>query len=508
MYALYARQSRDKKDSISIESQFEFCMREVPLKTQVKKYEDRGFSGKNTDRPGFQQMMADIRNGLIKKVVVYRLDRMSRSILDFARIIEEFNRYGVEFISTTEKFDTSTPIGKAMLSIVMVFAQLERETIQQRITDNYYERGKKGMFLGGNVPFGFELQRTKIDGVKTNKLVPTEDIQHVIDMYQKYAHSNYSLGAISDHLNQSGVKTSLGNHWDSAKISRLLRNPVYVKADVSIYNYFKNKRCIIHNDIDEFNGERGIYLYGKSIDNTTKFSNLEGYHVVIAPHEGVIDSSIWLACQKKLDANRQIKNKGTSQHSWLSGLVKCGKCGYAMSVNKAILSPKKNIYATYFRCSGRVLRKVCDAESIRVDEVESRVTKEIFDFIKILNNTIKEEDSKNNPKVNELQIAIANKETEIENLIDNLAKAKGAAMKYINQRIEQLDKELLELREELVSCSAKSINSERVVELNSIMEHWDAFDLEAKKAICRRWIEQITVEKIGEEISTHIDWGY
>ena len=128
--AVYGRQSVDRKDSISIESQIEFC--EYELKGEsYKAYTDKGYSGKNTDRPKFQQLMADIQKGLIKKVVVYKLDRISRSILDFATMMEEFQKYNVEFVSSTEKFDTSTPMGRAMLNICIVFAQLERETIQK-----------------------------------------------------------------------------------------------------------------------------------------------------------------------------------------------------------------------------------------------------------------------------------------------------------------------------------------------------------------------------------------
>ena len=144
MVAIYARQSVDKKDSISIESQIDFCRHEC-FPEECKVYEDRGFSGKNINRPAFSQMMQDIKAGLINKVIVYKLDRISRSLLDFANIIDQFHHYSVEFNSTQEKFDTSTPMGNAMLSITMVFAQLERETIQQRVTDNYYQRGKSGV---------------------------------------------------------------------------------------------------------------------------------------------------------------------------------------------------------------------------------------------------------------------------------------------------------------------------------------------------------------------------
>ena len=127
--AIYSSQPADRKDSISIEGQIEFC-----------KYELRGGSFKNTDRPKFHELLADIKRGLIKKVVVYKLDRISRSILDFATMMETFQAYNVEFVSSTEKFDTSPPMGRAMLNICIVFAQLEQKTIQKRVTDAYYSR--------------------------------------------------------------------------------------------------------------------------------------------------------------------------------------------------------------------------------------------------------------------------------------------------------------------------------------------------------------------------------
>ena len=129
--AIYPRQSVDKRDSVSIESQIEFCKYELKGES-YREYPDKGYSGKNTDRPHFQEMVRDIEQGLISKVVVYKLDRISRSIIDFANMMEFFQKYNVEFVSATEKFDTSTPMGRAMLNICIVFAQLERETIQRR----------------------------------------------------------------------------------------------------------------------------------------------------------------------------------------------------------------------------------------------------------------------------------------------------------------------------------------------------------------------------------------
>lgn len=118
--AIYGRQSVDRVDSISIESQIEHCQYET-RGGKYKTFTGKGYSGKNTDRPQFQLMLETIRRGEVKRVIVYKLDRISRSILDFANMMNEFQSYGVEFVSWTEKFDTSTPMGQAMLNICIMF---------------------------------------------------------------------------------------------------------------------------------------------------------------------------------------------------------------------------------------------------------------------------------------------------------------------------------------------------------------------------------------------------
>ena len=152
---------------------------------------NRGYSGKNTDRPKFQELVRDIKQGLIAKVIVYKLDRISRSILDFANMMELFQQYNVEFVSSTEKFDTSTPMGRAMLNICIVFAQLERETIQKRVTDAYYSRSQRGFKMGGKAPYGFHTEPIKMDGINTKKLVVNPDeaanirLMFEIDVYKR-----------------------------------------------------------------------------------------------------------------------------------------------------------------------------------------------------------------------------------------------------------------------------------------------------------------------------------
>ena len=186
--AIYARKSVFREDSISVESQIEQCVYETRGEKYVV-YKDNGYSGKNTDRPDFQRMITDIKLGKISKVIVYKLDRISRSVLDFSEMMEMFQKYKVDFVSATEHFDTSSPMGRAMLNICIVFAQLERETIQQRVADAYASRSKRGFYMGGKIPYGYKKVPITIDGVKTSmyEINPDEasDIKLIYELYSK-----------------------------------------------------------------------------------------------------------------------------------------------------------------------------------------------------------------------------------------------------------------------------------------------------------------------------------
>ena len=170
--AIYARQSVDKKDSVSIEAQIEQC-RALAKTQEPLVFQDKGFSGKNTERPDLKRLFEAIRAGRISTVYVYKLDRISRNIVDFNQLYQTMEAYGTEFVSVNEKFDTSSVMGRAMMQIIAVFAQMERETIQQRVKDNYYYRITDGRWAGGPAPYGYKNARTE-NNVPTLKPVPEE----------------------------------------------------------------------------------------------------------------------------------------------------------------------------------------------------------------------------------------------------------------------------------------------------------------------------------------------
>ena len=472
----------DKKDSISIETQIDYCKREAGVPDeQITVFQDKGFSGKNTNRPGFTQMMQGIQNGTFEKIIVYRLDRISRSITDFAGIMDVLEEHGTDFVSTTEKFDTSTPMGRAMLYIVMVFAQLERETIAERIRDNYYSRGKLGVWLGGPAPFGFETSRQKQNGKNVSVLRPTRDLELVKRIFSTYADTENSLGTIARDL-KAEFEDRYGV-WNNVKLSRILHNPIYAEANADIYHYFKNKGCIMTDLIEDYDGTHGIALYGKRDRNLNKYRNLDEHVASLSLTKGVIDAETFLRCQYKLDRNMQIKNSGKGKHSWLTGLVKCGYCGYSMVTR--IYNDTRYLY-----CSGRSNNE-CDTElkTQHLNDIEAYVDQEVQKFIK----NVKQEQltatrTVADAETNKLKIELYKIEEQISNLLEGLANAQGITMNYINKKISELDNQKSEIQKQL----EQHYTQEYKIHIPTEQE-WNAADLDEKRNISHRIIERVEI---------------
>ena len=159
--AIYSRKSKITDSGESISNQIELCKEYLKYHFEeyiISIYEDEGFSGGNINRPEFHKLMQDIESKKINFLMCYRLDRISRNVADFAGTLEFLQKYNVAFVSISEQFDTTTPIGRAMVYISSVFAQLERETIGERIKDNMLELAKDGRWLGGQTPLGFKSE--------------------------------------------------------------------------------------------------------------------------------------------------------------------------------------------------------------------------------------------------------------------------------------------------------------------------------------------------------------
>lgn len=380
--AIYARQSVEKQDSVSIQTQIDECKRLVRTGDVVEIYQDEGFSGKNTERPDFKRLLSDIEYNTIGKVIVYKLDRFSRNVTDFNNIHEMMEQHNCSFESVTDKFDTSTSQGRFFMQILASFAQMERENTAQRVRDSYYQRAKTdGRWLGGREPFGY--RRCKRDG--KSSLEPNEYKDLVIQLYKKYADdANTSLHQL--------VKYSLDNYsakLSATQIKNILSNPIYVKADKKLYDYYKLKDVKFVNEVTEFDGRRALQIINKT--DQTKRGTVQNdaslWVAYIANWPGMIDSRTFIVVQERLSQNKSYatSNKPTNKMMELSGLIKCAKCGHTVKM--------KGKYGT-MSCVGRSeYRGYCNASfaGVRLANIQKLVADEMQDYFANFNQKVEDE---------------------------------------------------------------------------------------------------------------------
>jgi site-specific DNA recombinase len=227
--AIYTRKSSEEGLNMefnSLEAQREACEAYVASQKAEgwaairERYDDGGFSGGTLERPALKQLLADIETGLIDVIVVYKIDRLSRSLMDFAKLVEVFDRNNVTFVSVTQSFNTTTSMGRLTLNILLSFAQFEREVIGERIRDKFAASRKRGMWMGGFVPMGYD--------VKDRKLVVNEAEAKIVRMvFERFA----SLGSatiVTRVLRAENIRNKRGKPIDKGFIYKLINNRVYL----------------------------------------------------------------------------------------------------------------------------------------------------------------------------------------------------------------------------------------------------------------------------------------
>ena len=270
-------------------------------------FEDAGYSAKNTDRPRYQQMMARLRTGEFSHLIVWKIDRISRNLLDFAAMYEELKRLGVVFVSKNEQFDTSTAIGEAMLKIILIFAELERKMTSERVTAVMVSRANNGQWNGGRIPFGYAYDKvTKIFSINEKEAATVRAI------YDKYEET-HSLLQTCKFLNENGLSTRSGIPWNPTTARTMLSNPFYIG------NYLYNK-----HDLSKTN-----YRLKTNRRPESEWILVEDHHVPI------VDRERWESVNDQLKANRRSNKDGPRTYTRVNthifaGLLICGKCGSQM----------------------------------------------------------------------------------------------------------------------------------------------------------------------------------
>lgn len=377
--AIYARQSVDKKDSVSIEAQIEQC-RALAKTQEPLVFQDKGFSGKNTERPDLKRLFEAIRAGRISTVYVYKLDRISRNIVDFNQLYQTMEAYGTEFVSVNEKFDTSSVMGRAMMQIIAVFAQMERETIQQRVKDNYYYRITDGRWAGGPAPYGYKNARTE-NNVPTLKPVPEELnlVRAAFSLYDGTAH--LSLASLCTWLYNQGYRTRKGGKFVSCTLSRIMQNPVYVQADQKLYKYFQTKKIKFLNEQEEWDGSTSCCIVAKKKGNSSlsKYEDMKEQSVYLTNIPGIVPSHLYISVQSRLKKNEQFKRANSpSALEELAGKLKCASCGHTIKS----YSQSTNM-RPYLSCPGRATHKICGESyrKVNFETLQEQIGREIQGYL-------------------------------------------------------------------------------------------------------------------------------
>ena len=504
---LYARKSVERENSISCETQLEYCRSVIKPDERDEKiitFVDNGFSGGNVNRDGFQKMMKLVRQGKVKKVIVYKLDRISRSLSDFVNILQEFKEHKVEFVSSQESFDTSSPYGEMIVKLLMVFAEFERTSIINRVTQAYAHRSEMGFYMGGRQPYGFELVPTVIHNVKTKKLSPIPaEVEQVRYIFEVYAQESVSLRRLLDILVAEGKQPLNGSSWTTAKLSTLLKNPIYVKADSDVYDYYDRHGVQMVTDVSLFTGEYGAQLYGhtKHDPDAPDWSDMK---LVLLTHSGIVDSDIWLKCQRKLEKNRQIGNSVSNPTSWLAGKVVCEKCGHTMTTIKGKVNKSGEI-RRYFNCTGRSHKKTCTGPKVTIyaEDLENVVYECIsakLADLKEMNRTTRKGDT---AEINELKLKIKAIEKSEKQLLDTMLAGgfNDDLLALANQKATQLKRDRLALYERIEDLKSREDEKDVVVNL---AKSWKTADYKRKKAVAMIMIHKIVISEDG---STKVLWN-
>ena len=494
--ALYARKSVERENSISCETQIEYCRAMIKPDERSEKvltFIDNGFSGGNTDRDGFQKMLRQIERGKITKVIIYRIDRISRSLSDFVGILEAFKAHGVELVSSQESFDTSSPYGEMIVKLLVVFAEFERKSTIERVTQAYRHRSDLGIYMGGRRPYGFTLTETVIHGIKTKMLISEErEAQQVRYIFESYAVGGVSLRRLMDNLVQNNILPSEGS-WSTAKLSAILKNPVYVRADNSIYEYYVSRGTRIVSEIGEFDGVHGLQLYGKTTHKTEDWSDMK---VVVMAHEGLVSSDVWLKCQRKLGQNKQIGNSMSNTTSWLGGRIVCAQCGRTMTVTKG--NPHVDGTRTrYFSCTGKSHNRVCKGSKVPLyaDSLEDMVYALIAEKLATLKDSRKQITTDNTGKINLLKNRLTEIRQAEEKLVDlMMGGAESDMVALLNQRAQKLAEEKREVTERIEALEEESTE---VIHAVSLLGRWKKATYEERRSVCQLLIHQIRMDADG-----------
>jgi len=491
---IYVRRSVSDKNkdnnSLSIDSQKAECINSLKEGEQYKLYCDDGKSAKDIEhRPEFQRMMSDAKDGLLSSIIVKKYDRFSRNLKDYLIVTDTLDSYGVGVFSLTESFNTTTKEGRVMRNMILSFAEFERETIAERVTDAYNTRAlETGFFQGGKVHFGYKSQRQTVNGKTGSVLVPSEFAEVIKTAYEMYKQPTASLQGIIDYFKTNGIDV---HHTEKANLtkgnlSRFLESTLYVRADKNVYQYLVSKGYELIDDVEVYDGIHGLFKHRKA-DGTE--------YIKVGYHEGIVDSETWLTVQDRKSRNKRVPNNGSKfKNSWLIGLVKCNHCGQALNIYYNRNRAKTKMWR-YYVDSGVDKSRGCAGERFTLKTKPDEVEQKVFEAMKSrLDSLVIAKSAKSNPnaETQAAEIEIIRIDTEIGELMEKLAKADEVLFELIQKRVKSLYAKKSEL-EEKIRTKARKCKEIDTTPLTNPMSRWDELTLQEKHALAVTMIEIIHV---------------
>ena len=306
-------------------------------------YDDGGFSGGNLERPALQRLFQDIRENKIDCIIVYKIDRLTRSLLDFSKIIQLLDEHNVSFVSVTQSFNTANSMGRLMLNVLLSFAQYERELTSERIKDKLEASCKRGMWMGGNIPLGYDVKDRKL-------LINEKEAKIVRILFQNFA-DTASITETARELNNLGftTKTWISNNGKLHKGKRFNKS---------------NVRRILNN-----------HLYIGKVKHKDKLFD--------GMHKPIIDEQIWQKTRELLSTNNKIQlpSSRVTTAPLLKGIMNCGICGSKMTPTYTTKQGKRY---RYYICQSKHKgnNDLCKVGRISASETENLVTDQVLNFLK------------------------------------------------------------------------------------------------------------------------------
>lgn len=437
---------------------------------------DDGYSGKDLNRPDMQKIIKMAEQKKANVVAVVKLDRLSRRQKDILHLIEDvFEPNGVNFVSVTESFDTSTPFGKAVLGMLAVFAQLERENIVERSRTGKAQVAKQGRWHGGLAPFGYRYN----DKAK-GEIVPDETLAHWVPKIFEMYMGGYGYQSIANWLQENNVPTIHGAKWASNTARGMLMNPVYIGKIVHLGKIYNGK------------------------------------------HEAIIEESLWYAVRREI-ARRESRAQSTNKrlHSLLPGVIYCGGCGGRMRT-KNVLQPggrRIGYYVCYSQDGGSkhmVKDENCKLGYKRVEDIDAQVYQKLMEYSindELLDAVITEEINRQPDERKDLFARKSALQKELTNIKGRISRWYDAfeagqiegndqeareRVTNLRERRTNIEQEILSIDEALSHEVDRATN---IDQLKSMVKNfpviWQEATQDEKQELLRLLVQKVTVLKNG-----------